>query len=409
LADFLCSNAAGDTLASMGDVVFAPEVQALSRRLLQASDVLGARMAELIRSTVPAYAESDLVGNGELVQQCTETIRYVLGQLAGDPVDVAGRRETGAARAEQRIPYAAVLEASRIGSRFIWESLVEQAAPDERAALLLAAPDIWAVNDEQATSATEAYRTALEDLARHDGQWRGVLVSAILDGDAEEAEQLWDASKVLNLTDAVDYVVVVAEAPSPGAEGLPGVERVLREQNVGSAWRLHHEFQDGVVALRIGFGIYDLTAVLEELATSRVGISWPFGRLGRALDGRRQARAACAAASPGSKEVVRFNERPLGVLLADSPEQARAMADAVLSGVFEMPEPERVVLLETARAWLAAGGSAASAARSLHVHRNTVRYRIRRLEEMTGRHPTEPADAAELYVALECARVLGLG
>ena len=400
-------------MTSVGEVVFAPEVRSLSGRLLLHAESLGAQLAEVIQTAVPAYAESVFAGNGEIVQSCTETIRYVLGklagELAGEEVALADRQAVGAVRAEQGVPYVAVLQASRVASRFIWEHLVQHAAPEEREALLYAAAEVWAVNDEQVTSVTEAYRTALEDLARRDGQWRGVLVSAILDGNAEEAEQLWKASKVLNLEGGTDYVVVVAEAPSPGAEGLPGVERALRSQGVGSAWRLHHEHQDGVVALRMGFGIYDLTAVLEELATSRVGISWTFSRLSRAKDGERQARAACAAASPGSNEVVRFNERPLGVLLADSPDPARAMVDAVLSGVLEMPEPDRVALLETARAWLAAGGSSASAARSLHVHRNTVRYRIRRFEEMTGRYLNEPADSAEIYVALESARVLGLG
>jgi DNA-binding PucR family transcriptional regulator len=85
------------------------------------------------------------------------------------------------------------------------------------------------------------------------------------------------------------------------------------------------------------------------------------------------------------------------------------MADAVLGGVFEMAESDRAALLATTRAWLAAGGSASTAARSLHVHRNTVRFRIRRFEEITGRNVTEPMDAVEVYVALEAARILGLG
>jgi DNA-binding PucR family transcriptional regulator len=105
---------------------------------------------------------------------------------------------------------------------------------------------------------------------------------------------------------------------------------------------------------------------------------------------------------------VRFGQRPLGVLLANSPEQARAMADAVLGPVLAMPDEDGAVMLETARAWLAAGGSTSTAARQLHVHRNTVRYRLRRLEEATGRDLAVPIDAAEVYVALECVRILGL-
>lgn len=121
-----------------------------------------------------------------------------------------------------------------------------------------------------------------------------------------------------------------------------------------------------------------------------------------------QARAACAAASAGSAEVVRYDEQPLGVLLAGGPEHARAMVDAVLGGLFDMRSDDRAVLLKTARTWLAAGGSNAATSRSLHVHKNTVRYRIRMLEDVTGRDLTRPADAAELFVALESVRILGL-
>ena len=61
------------------------------------------------------------------------------------------------------------------------------------------------------------------------------------------------------------------------------------------------------------------------------------------------------------------------------------------------------------RIWLAEAGSTSAAASRLHVHRNTVRYRLRRLEELTGRRLTDPLDVSELHVALECARMLGLG
>ena len=73
-----------------------------------------------------------------------------------------------------------------------------------------------------------------------------------------------------------------------------------------------------------------------------------------------------------------------------------------------LPAEDRDVVMQTARTWLAAGGSTSTAARELHIHRNTVRYRVRRLEEVTGRDLALPVDAAELYVALECARILGL-
>lgn len=386
-----------------------PEVRKLSARLLPESEQLGAAMAERIRAEIPVYDTGQIVAHDDLVASCTVNTRYILGNLAGDVAATETPTETGTARAEQGVPYAVVLQAFRVGSRFIWEVLVERADPEDRDRLLLGAADIWAVSDQLAADVTDAYRRALADRARRDGQMRAVLVGSLLDGDADATAYVGETAGMLDLGRATEYVVVSAESPSPGAEGLPDVERALRRVNVRSAWRLDHEHQEGVVALRLGFGAGQLVELLTGLARARVGVSGVVDRLDDIQEARRQARVACAAVSPGSAVVGQFGADPLAVLLAASPDQARVLVDAVLAPVMALPADDRAVVFATARAWLAAGGSTSTAARELHVHRNTVRYRIRRLEEITGRDLARPVDAAELYVALECVRILGLG
>ena len=107
--------------------------------------------------------------------------------------------------------------------------------------------------------------------------------------------------------------------------------------------------------------------------------------------------------------MVRFEERPLAVLLAGTPEGADTLARSLLGQVLDLPPDDRQRVLTTARTWLAVAGSTSEAAQRLHLHRNTVRYRLRRLEELSGRDLAQPVGAAELHVALECARILGLG
>ena len=53
------------------------------------------------------------------------------------------------------------------------------------------------------------------------------------------------------------------------------------------------------------------------------------------------------------------------------------------------------------------GLSVEAAARALFVHANTVRYRLRRVHEMTGYSPTDPRDAYALRLALTLGRLLG--
>ncbi len=108
----------------------APEVSALSRRLLPECDALGIRMAERICAGIPLYAEGQVVDLDEVTASCADNLRYVLGILAGDSrASLDSPRATGTARAEHGVPYAAVLQAFRIGGRFIWELLVERAEP----------------------------------------------------------------------------------------------------------------------------------------------------------------------------------------------------------------------------------------------------------------------------------------
>ncbi len=69
-----------------------------------------------------------------------------------------------------------------------------------------------------------------------------------------------------------------------------------------------------------------------------------------------------------------------------------------------MANHERDALLDTLEAWLDNGGSAERAASALYVHPNTVRQRLRKLEQRTGRALSDPRAAAELCIALETAR-----
>ena len=62
-------------------------------------------------------------------------------------------------------------------------------------------------------------------------------------------------------------------------------------------------------------------------------------------------------------------------------------------------------MLDTASAVLEGSASLEAAARLLFVHPNTVRYRLRRIAEVTGRTPTQPRDAFTLRMALTLGRL----
>lgn len=62
-------------------------------------------------------------------------------------------------------------------------------------------------------------------------------------------------------------------------------------------------------------------------------------------------------------------------------------------------------LLATLDAYFTTGAVLESAARALYVHPNTVRYRLKRVADVTGFTPTNPRDAFALQLALTVGRL----
>jgi DNA-binding PucR family transcriptional regulator len=74
--------------------------------------------------------------------------------------------------------------------------------------------------------------------------------------------------------------------------------------------------------------------------------------------------------------------------------------DAVLGRLVAHDDRTGSALAESLRAYIEANGRWAEAAASLGVHRHTLRYRMRKVEELTGRNPADAADRLELWLAL---------
>jgi hypothetical protein len=89
---------------------------------------------------------------------------------------------------------------------------------------------------------------------------------------------------------------------------------------------------------------------------------------------------------------------------AAAPDVTGRVASTLMAPLDSMREPDRRILIETLDAWLQHGGSADATARALFCHPNTVRLRLRRIEERTGRSLSDPRDTAELCLAIEVLR-----
>ncbi len=131
---------------------------------------------------------------------------------------------------------------------------------------------------------------------------------------------------------------------------------------------------------------------------ARVGVGRPaHGRsLGRSL---LEARAALDATST---PVASYHELGSLELLLSLPDAAlEAFVDRVLG-----PAAANAWLVESLSALLASGCRWSDAADRLGVHRHTLRYRMDRLREQTGRHPDDPEQRMELWLAVKANQAL---
>ncbi|MDH6221896.1 PucR family transcriptional regulator [Streptomyces pseudovenezuelae] len=132
-----------------------------------------------------------------------------------------------------------------------------------------------------------------------------------------------------------------------------------------------------------------------------VGLSAPVGPIAAAA-AYKQAEQALSVARRRGRVFVEHEQLAAGSvlpLLAD--DAVRAFADGLLRPLQEHDATGRGDLVASLRAWLSRHGQWDAAAADLGVHRHTLRYRMRRVEEILGRSLDDPDVRMELWLALK--------
>ncbi len=136
-------------------------------------------------------------------------------------------------------------------------------------------------------------------------------------------------------------------------------------------------------------------------STGGVGVSAPVGPIAAAA-GYKQAEQSLSVARRRGRLYVEHEQLAAGSvlpLLAD--DAVRAFADGLLRPLYEHDATGRGDLVDSLRAWLSRHGQWDAAAADLGVHRHTLRYRMRRVEEILGRSLDDPDVRMELWLALK--------
>ncbi|ANN18472.1 hypothetical protein SD37_24500 [Amycolatopsis orientalis] len=370
-------------------------MQAMLTRLPEFSD----RLARLLSDEDEFYHQVDTTAPDELRKVCRANLERALTALVegrGLPLDAA--RKTGLAQARQGIPLPSVLRAFRIGGIFVYERLLELAGPGfiNPARTVEINSNVWKTIDLYSDALTTAYSEVAAELSHE----KLALLDGLLQGRFATQAELEDAARELDLPAAGTFVAVVTEAVEQ--KERPGVEALLRARRWKSVWRPGAE--TGLVVIDRVEDVRRLRDVLGTLPLA-VGMSRPFNGFLEAPDAVHRARIARRSLVAGAAGGAVFGDSPVTTLVASAPAMSRDVVRSVLTGILVLPKAERDVLLDTLIAWFAGHGSAKEAADRLIVHPNTVRYRLRRVQELTRRDLSDPVDVGELYVALEAVRL----
>ncbi|MDD7941382.1 helix-turn-helix domain-containing protein [Actinomycetospora lutea] len=382
----------------------------LCRALLEEVDDLADRLTARILEREDVYGALGVPVHDDLRATCRASLERLLTQLAGDlPPDVdAGALtvDAGRRRARQGVPLEVVLRAYRQCGRLVWERMrvvsSERFAGVHDGALLVVADDVWRILDASSDRLVDAYRREETRLRGVEIGRRWAVLEGLLAGRGHEPAWALDAARLLDVDPEAPVVCVVAPAGdgaergstrSSGDDPLPTGEALA-----GAFWHVRSAELVGVVVGAASAG--DVVAALQPEATGPVGVSPPVPGLGQLDVAHRWARLAARTLPAGVGAVADLDDRLPEALLAEAADLVPRLRRAALGDLLDLPAAERGTLLATLRAVLDADGSPSHAATALYCHRNTVMYRLARLEALTGRRPADARDRLLLGLAL---------
>lgn len=146
---------------------------------------------------------------------------------------------------------------------------------------------------------------------------------------------------------------------------------------------------------------------LQAVLGCPVGLSNALGHPARAPEAVREARLALAHASMERPLVAYASAQAEQPWLPASLDEAARIHRGVLGLLADYDRVQNSRLQQTLRVFLEQNRSWQKAAHALNVHKQTLVYRIRRIEEITGRSLDSTEDVAVLWIALRAGDMAG--
>ena len=322
---------------------------------------------------------------------------------------VAEFRAIGAAEAREGRSLEPLQAALRLGARVGWRRLCGVAAAQglDTLALGRAGEAIFVYLDELAAASAQGYLDARTEFAGEQERRRRRLLDLILADPPAPAEAVAEAARAAGWAVPTRIAVVaLGEQRQPGADlaapVFPG--DVLIDWSRREPCLL---IPDPDPASDPNRG--RIAAVTRAL-TGWAAAMGPVEPLDRAAASLHWARRALGLAERGIIDgrhgLVRCDEHLATLLMFADEELAAALRTARLAPLQRLRPAQRDRLAETLLIWLQHGCNANEVALQVHVHPQTVRYRLRQADDLFGDQLRDPDRRFELEIALRARQLL---
>ncbi len=268
-------------------------------------------------------------------------------------------------------------------------------APRVREAVMLYSREI-------AFAAAEVYARAAEQRGAWDARLEALIVDSVLRGEADEAVR----SRATALGWASTSGVCVVLGLTPEGDSAIAVDAIKRSARAHHIDALCAVQGDRLVVVLGGVDDPDKAASpIADLFGEGPVVTGPV--VGDLLAANLSARAAIA----GLRAAPAWPEAPRPVSSDDLLPERSLAGDGharrqLVSTIYQPLVEAGSGLLETLTAYLDSSGSIEATGRALFVHPNTVRYRLRRIADVTGLSASEARDAYTLRLSLTLGRLL---
>jgi hypothetical protein len=369
-----------------------PELPAATEEILA---TIAREVPEYARPLEGGFGVAIRTGVSEALRQFVALIRDPdAGREAGRDVYVGlGRGEFREGRTLD-----ALQSAYRVGARVAWRrvSAAARRSGADAEQLGLLAEAIFAYIDELSADSVEGYAQAQREQEGERQRRRRELLALLLRDPPAEEPELRAAAQ------AAGWRLPRSAAPLAVAQG--GLARVARRLSVDA---LVGSVEGLGCALVAGAAGQSRAAELEratESVTAAIGPSVPRAELHSSWGLAKAALRAAEAGAIDGASPIRAEEHLPDLLILESGGLAERLAQSRLAPLAELTPSARGRMEETALAFVQHGGNAAAMARALHLHPQTIRYRLTRLRELFGDGLDDPDARFELELALRTAR-----